>query len=285
MLIADAPPAYVIQVQDVEYQHVNGHGLMATLYRPQGAGPFAAVVEVHGGAWTSRDRFNNKDTATAMAKAGIVVMSIDFRMPPEAAYPGSLQDINLAIRWLKVHAREFGSAPERVGAYGTSSGGHQVLLAAMRPSDPRYSATALPGAPGVDASLAFVISGWGVLDPVDRYKLAQRQSKADLVKSHDTFWGSEAAMSEGDTMLILERHETLAKLPPALVFQGTDDEWTTPAQAERFAALYRQAGGEIELALFPGERHTFVNENPNSPNTKKAVEMLIAFAKRFGSER
>ena len=285
MLVADAPPApppaYVIQVQDVEYQRIGDHGLMATLYRPQGAGPFAAIVEVHGGAWTSRDRFNNKETATALAKAGVVVMSIDFRMPPEAAYPGSLQDINLAIRWLKAHAKEFGSSPERVGAYGTSSGGHQVLLAAMRPNDPRYAALKLPGGDGYDASLAFVISGWGVLDPLDRYRLAKSQGKADLVKSHDTFWGSEAAMSDGDTMLILERHEKLAKLPPAFVFQGTADEWTTPAQAERFASLYRQGGGEIELALFFGERHTFVNENPTSPNTKKAVDMLIAFARKF----
>jgi len=98
-------------------------------------------------------------------------------MPPEAPYPASLQDINLGIRWLKLHARDYGSSPERVGAYGTSSGGHQVLLAAMRPEDKRYRALPLAGAPDLDAKLAFVISGWGVLDPVARYHLAKSLGK------------------------------------------------------------------------------------------------------------
>src|SRR5215831_1132007 len=244
----DAPPAYEIQIVDVEYQRQGDRALLGTLYRPVGTGPFAAILEVHGGAWTSKDRFNNADTAKILAKAGIVVLSIDFRMPPEASYPGSLQDINLGIRWLKAHAREYGSAPERVGAYGTSSGGHQVLLAALRPNDPRYTSLALPGAPAVDASLAFVISGWGVLDPLARYHLAQKLGKAELVKNHDAFWGSEGAMREGSPPLILERGETVS-VPPALVFQGTEDEWTTVEQVQRLASLWHRAGGIMEVNL------------------------------------
>jgi acetyl esterase len=285
----DAPPAYQIQVEDVEYQRQGDRALLARLYRPIGTGPFAAVLEVHGGAWTSKDRLNNEETATTLAKRGIVVLSIDFRMPPEAPYPASLQDVNLGIRWLKQHARGYGSSPERVGAYGTSSGGHQVLLAALRPNDPRYRALPLAGAsgsdpgsdPGTDATLAFVISGWGVLDPLARYKLAQRLGKAELVKNHDAFWGSEDAMSEGSPPLILARGEPVA-LPPAFVFQGTEDEWTSAAQAERFAALYREAGGTMELALFDGERHTFVNEHPTAPNSIKAVDMMTAFIRKYG---
>src|SRR5215468_6787881 len=57
--------------------------------------------------------------------------------------------------------------PEWVGSWGTSSGGHQVLLAAMRALNSTYSA--LPGPAGVDARQAWVISGWGVLDPLLRY--------------------------------------------------------------------------------------------------------------------
>ena len=268
-------PTFEIQIQDVEYQR----GLMATIYRPIGTGPFAALVEVHGGAWTSKDRTNNADTAKVLAEHGLVVMCIEFRMPPQAAYPGSLQDINLAIRWLKAHARDYASAPERVGLYGTSSGGHQVLLAAMRPDDARYAA--LPGPARVDATVAFTISGWGVLAPLDRYRLAKKLGKAELVKNHDAFWGSEAAMGEGSPPLMLARGEKVA-LPPALVFQGTADEWVTVAQAEAFAAAWRKAGGVMELGLYEGEKHTFVNENPGSPNAKKAVESIIAFARKYG---
>jgi dipeptidyl aminopeptidase/acylaminoacyl peptidase len=84
--------------------------------------------------------------------------------------------------------------------------------------------------------------------------------------------------------LILERGEK-AMLPPALVFQGTADEWTTPELAQRLAAAYRKAGGTMELQLFPRERHTFVNEHPFAPNSVKAVEAVKAFIKKYGAAR
>src|SRR6266568_7991411 len=127
-----------VRIEDIEYQRQGGRALLARLYRPGGAsGPFPAVVQVHGGAWVNKDRTDNDFIAQALAVSGILVASLDFRMPPEAPYPGSLADINLGIRWLKARARLYGSRPDWVGSMGTSSGGHQVLLAAMRPEDPR----------------------------------------------------------------------------------------------------------------------------------------------------
>ncbi len=88
--------------------------LLARLYRPSGGGPFPAVLQVHGGAWVNKDRTDNDFIAKALAESGIFVASIDFRMPPEAPYPASLADINLATRWLKANAREF-QKPRRMG--------------------------------------------------------------------------------------------------------------------------------------------------------------------------
>jgi acetyl esterase/lipase len=280
----DAPPAYEFQIQDMEYRRYGDKALMATLYRPKGAGPFAAVLEVHGGAWTEKDRFNNAATAKSLAKNGIVVLSIDFRMPPEAPYPASLQDINYGIRWLKAHAGVFGSSAGQVGAYGTSSGGHQILLAAIRPDDPRYRALPLADAPDMDAKLAFVVSGWGVLFPLERYKLAKAKGDDTLAKGHDTFFGSEATQIEATPALIIERGEKVF-LPPALVFQGTADQWTTVELAQRLATDYRNAGGSIDLLLLDGARHTFLNEHPFDPNSLKAMVAMIAFIKKYGSER
>src|SRR5260221_6721507 len=201
-----------LRVEDVEYQTQGDRALLARLYRPAGAGPYPAVVQVHGGAWVNKDRTDNDFIARAFAESGILVASIDFRMPPEAPYPASLADINLAVRWLKARARLYGSRPDWVGSMGTSSGGHQVLLAAMRPDDPRYSALALGEAPQVDARVAFVISGWGVLDPLLRYHLAKKAGNQELVENHHAFLGSEAAISPGSSPAILDRGEK-AHLP------------------------------------------------------------------------
>ena len=276
--------AYEFLVKDIVYQRNGGKERLARLYQPAGSGPFPAVLQVHGGAWNNKDRTDGQNTALDLAGAGIVVLSIDFRNAPEAPYPASAQDINYGIRWLKAHAGEFGSSAGQVGGYGTSSGGHQILLAAIRPDDPRYRALPLAEAPDLDARLAFVVSGWGVLFPLERYKIAKAKSNASIVKSTETFFGNEATMIEATPGLIIERGEKV-DLPPALVFQGTKDEWTTVELAERFAADYRGAGGNVDLLLLEGAQHTFLNEHPFDPNSVKALETMKTFIKKYGSQR
>jgi acetyl esterase/lipase len=280
---AQASAPYEFVVKDMVY-HRDDKPRLARLYQPAGSGPFPAVLQVHGGAWNNKDRTDGQNVALDLAAAGLVVLAIDFRNAPEAPYPASLQDINYGIRWLKSHAAEFGSSAGQVGAYGTSSGGHQILLAAIRPDDPRYRALPLADAPDMDAKLAFVVSGWGVLFPLERYKLAKAKGDETLAKGHDVFFGSEAAQIEATPALIIERGEKVF-LPPALVFQGTQDQWTTVELAQRFATDYRNAGGTMDLALYEGARHTFVNEHPFDPNSVKAVATMIAFIKKYGSER
>jgi acetyl esterase len=281
---AQGNAGYEFAVKDIVYRRDGEKQRLARLYQPSGSGPFPAVLLVHGGAWNNKDRTDGQNTALDLAEAGIVVLAIDFRNAPEAPYPASLQDINYGIRWLKAHAGEFGSSAGQVGAYGTSSGGHQILLAAIRPDDPRYRALLLADAPDMDAKLAFVVSGWGVLFPLERYKLAKAKGDAELVKGHDIFFGSEAAQIEATPALIIERGEKVY-LPPALVFQGTQDQWTTVELAQRFADDYRKAGGSVDLLILEGARHTFLNEHPFEPNSVKALNTMIAFIKARGSER
>jgi carboxylesterase type B len=54
----------------------------------------------------------------------VVVVSLDWRTAKEGAYPLALADINYAIRWVKLHAKELKTAPDLVGISGQSSGGH-----------------------------------------------------------------------------------------------------------------------------------------------------------------
>ncbi len=250
-------------VKDVEYLRHGERPLLARLYKPEGKGPFAAVVDLHGGAWTSGDRSGTEGLDRSLAKAGFFVASLDFRHAADG-YPASLIDINYAIRWLKAHAARFCIEPKRVGIAGQSSGGHLAMLAAMRPFDPRYASIPLPpGSPAVDASLSSVAMSWPVINPLSRYRHAQKHARLPnptpfsigMKEKHDTYWKSEEAMAEGNPMLILERGEK-ALFPPALWVQGTpdivhdyhDDEAEFAGnEPERFIANYRKAGGEIDL--------------------------------------
>jgi acetyl esterase len=276
------PARFEIETRDIEYLR---HGdtplgetaLSARLYRPKGQGPFPALIDVHGGAWASGDRLNNAPLDEALAKSGIVVFAIDFRMPPAHRYPDSIADIHFAIRWLKAHAREFGSRRELVLALGTSSGGHQLLLAALKPGDPRYASVPLADASGEDARLPYIVLCWPISDPLARYRMVREKGNIRLVEAHDAYWASEAEMEEGNPQLILERGEAATPLPPAIVVQGTGDDNVTPDMADRFAAAYQARGGTLELHKFDGQPHTFIVRDPASEAARQATEKLRDF--------
>lgn len=267
------------QVRDLVYYRPDGRPLLARLYRPDGAGPFPGVVEVHGGAWVGGDRLNNVSIAAHLAAAGVVVLSLDFRIPPDKGYPDTVADINFGIRWFKKHAEEFGTRADLVGALGTSSGGHLLLLNVLRPRDARYAAAALPGAP--DAGLKFAIVCWPVADPLTRYRVQQERGNERLVAAHHAFWPDVAAMEEGSPQHILERGEKVTT-PPALIMQGDNDDNLTPDMAARFAEAYRRAGGDISLTMFPGEQHAFIPRDPTSENSVRALGLMTDFVLRHG---
>jgi acetyl esterase len=271
------------RIEDIEYIRHGEKPLQARLYRPSGKGPFPGVVEVHGGAWTSNDRTTNVAMHEALAQSGALVMAIDFRMPPDAQYPASICDINYAIRWLKQHARDLGIDPRRIGGLGTSSGGHQIMLSALRPYDQRYTALPLSGA-DVDASLGFVAICWAILDPLARYRMVTANGNTRLAAAHEAYWPDEAAMEDANPQLILERGEAVPRpLPPVLLLQGTKDDNVTPDMADRFAATYRQAGGRIDLHKFEGQPHAFVARDPKSHAALKALEEITGFVRRHTS--
>ncbi|MGZ8229750.1 MAG: alpha/beta hydrolase, partial [Burkholderiales bacterium] len=130
---------YQIDIEDVEYLRHGDKPLLARIYKPRGKGPFPIVVDLHGGAWCNKDRTADAGTDEPLAKSGVVVAALDFRMPPDGKYPASLQDVNYAIRWCKARAKEWNASADKVAVLGVSSGGHQAMLTAMRPNDARYA--------------------------------------------------------------------------------------------------------------------------------------------------
>lgn len=161
-------------VEDVIYQNGNGSQLLARLYKPwanpsKGSHLNPAVVSVHGGRWCDDSRLTNEVIDRHLANHGIFVMAIDFRMPPQVKFPHPVSDINYAIRWLKNTHKQL-ALMQKIGGIGTSSGGHQLLLNALKPNDDWYASQPLGGDSDLDASLAFVIACWPVSDPLERYR-------------------------------------------------------------------------------------------------------------------
>ena len=253
----DTSASYPVESFDVEYRRDGDRPWLARIHQPQGTGPFPAIIEVHGGAWRDNDRMQNEPQNREQAAGGIVVVSLDFRTSNDAPYPASQLDINYATRWLKLHATEFNASTELIGGIGYSSGGHQVMLSAMRPA--QYATLALESGEGLDARLAYVVMCWPVIDPNSRQELARKLNNQRLIDNGLAFFGDEESMKDANPQVILERGEDV-DLPPALLLQGAADAQLAPGMAEAFVRAYSDRGGMIEYARYPGAPHGFMRD-------------------------
>ena len=276
---------YDVQIEDVEYLRHGDKPFQARLFKPQGDGPFPVMIELHGGAWVNGTRENGNVGNEAIARNGIIVAALDFRVPPEASYPASFQDIHYGIRWAKAHAAEWNGNAAKIGAMGTSSGAHQAMLLGMRPHDSRYAALSLTnGASDVDGTLGCVIMVSPVIDPLGRYNYA-KGIREDVkppesvgertLRMHDMYWVTEEAMAEGAPARALAAGEK-TELPPTLCLVREYESAHPRPDLLEFVSQYQNAGGQIDLTVFEGEGEGVLRDL-STDVAQQALEQMTAF--------
>ncbi|MGE3537934.1 MAG: alpha/beta hydrolase [Candidatus Tectimicrobiota bacterium] len=273
----DPQATYQVRAYDVVYRQDDDGIWQARIYQPAGRGPFPALLDVHGGAWSRGSYTDNERMDQALAASGLLVAAISLRQAPQYPYPSQVIDVNYGVRWLKTHADKFDGDGRVVGALGTSSGGQTLLLSAMRPRDPRYMTHKSYEPEPVEATLAYVIAAWPVLDPYARYLFARDMARVPLVEASESYFVTQEAMQEGNPHLALQRGEALT-LPPTLLIQGTADDSVPVAIVPSFADAYGAAGGSIAVEMFANMPHGFAR-NPG-PDTDRALACMKAFIAR-----
>ena len=199
------------------------------------------MLDLHGGAWNGKDRLAEEPMDRDLAASGVLVVAIDMTLAPEAPYPACVQDANYGVRWLKWKAPSW-------------SGGHVAELLSMRPRDVRYHAIALPEAPTLDATVAYVATRSPISDPYARFLNTESKKRQDMIDNHKTFFKPWETIFESNPQQILERKEAVA-LGPLLIMQGALDDNVLPSIQEKFAKTYKAAGGYCDYQLFEGYEH------------------------------
>ena len=130
----EATPVSIQQTQDVVYGEVEGTPLLLDVFQPPGREtPRPAVIIIHGGGFVGGDRSIGFDAATQPGSGGLRCLqhrlpAVRPGSPGSNPWPAQLDDVQQAVRWVRANAATYGVDPERIGAYGHSSGG---TLAAM----------------------------------------------------------------------------------------------------------------------------------------------------------
>ncbi|KAE9528933.1 alpha/beta hydrolase [Testudinibacter aquarius] len=132
----------VNQWQDISYAQPKAMGrplnLKMDILQPQSDAKLPAVLFVTGGGFLMSPKANYIQQRLAIAEAGYVVASIEYRHIPQGKFPEPLLDVKSAVRYLRTHADEFGIDKDKITIMGESAGGYFAALAATTNGDRQF---------------------------------------------------------------------------------------------------------------------------------------------------
>ncbi len=243
------------------------------LYRPKSAPPEArlpALVFAHGGGWV----FGNLDSHDVLAaqlavEAGIAVFAVDYRLAPEARFPGAFDDVVTALQWVAANGASIGIDPARLAIGGDSAGGNLSAAAALWARDTngpalRLQVLAYPVTDFVARTESYKLfyDGYGLNGPTMEWFF-------------DHYLPDKAA--RGDWRASPLRAKSLSGLPPALVITAGYDPLRDEGRA--YAMRLQHEGTLADLHEFGGMLHGFLS-SPMLLHGARRGTSLIANALR-----
>ena len=246
----ERPRAPGPEVANVEDRAIPGPGpdIPVRIYTPKGSGPYPALVWLHGGGWVVGDLDTADGTARHLAEgAGCVVVSVDYRLAPEAKFPAAADDSYAAAQWVAQNAGSINADPGRIAIGGDSAGGNLSAAASLMARD-------RGGPPLVFQLLVYPVT--------DRdFSTESYRSNGDgyslTLEGMEWYWDqylkndADAANPYAAPM----QAKDLADLPPALVITAEFDPLRD--EGEAYAHRLQAAGVATSYTRYDGMIHGF----------------------------
>lgn len=236
------------------------------IYIPRGEGPFPVMVFFHGGGWVlfHLDAYD-PICSHICALAGIIVVSVEYRLSPEYKFPLATDDCLEATRWTAKHCREWNGDPFRIFLAGDSAGGNLAAVTAMRIRD--------EGGPD--------IRGQVLIYPATDYYEPEKPSYVEFAAGYNLsmddmkwFWkmylhNKEDAKNPIAAPLLAA---DLSGLPPALVIVSGFDPLRDEGIA--YADRLKKSGILVRLSVYEEMIHGFLSYLGILKQAKTAIEEI-----------
>jgi len=259
-----AQAAEVIVEENITYGKGGDSDLKLDLVRPDGDGPFPAIVFIHGGGWYQGNRQGYRGQMTEAAKRGYVAATISYRLmkfdeaKKETAtavpiFPTQIHDAKAAIRWLRANSDRYHVDPNRIGVTGGSAGGHLSLLVGLTDSK-----SDLEGDGGNSDQSSRVQAVVNVYGPTDMAACHKTSSVAWIFRLFMGGTPEEAVETyrAASPVTYVSKDD-----PPVLTLHGDRDALVPIAQATTLDDKMKAAGASHKLMIFEGAGHGFGGEH------------------------
>lgn len=235
--------------------------LRARSFAPQDAGTGAGIVFFHGGGWVTGGLDTHDQPCRALAlHSGATVISVDYRLAPEAPFPAAVDDALAAFRDVAARAEELSLDASRLAVAGDSAGGHLAAVTAQRArreggAAPAYQALIYPALRFGAKTRSRMLFAAGFLLTSESMGWYESQ----FLQGADPDDVRASPLIAGD----------LAGLAPALVVTAGFDPLRD--EGEQYAAKLVAAGVETAVRRFPGMLHGFINMYGTGPAPRLAL--------------
>jgi acetyl esterase/lipase len=253
----------------ITYATHDGVALAGDLYMPKGAGPYPALVGIHGGGWQAGVRSAFQHWGKYLAEHGYVLFSASYRLAKKGhkTFPQAVQDVLGAIQFVRGSAGEFKVDPERIGIFGASAGGHLASLAAL-------SGDAFTGGypqdkhAGVSAKVKALVGVYGVYDLKEMWHRYGMQTPRE--NNIENFLGASPMENPRlyfDASSI--NYATYANNQIGVFLSvGTEDDLVNRAtQTDAFLLALKQAGFFVRTCIVQGAPHYWLNDPIDEPGS------------------
>jgi acetyl esterase len=231
------------------------------VYRPRDA-TRAALVYFHGGGWVLGSLDGADETCRALTNRGrVVVISIAYRLAPEAKFPSAVDDAYAAVRWVAANATDLRIDPSRLAVGGSSAGGNLAAAAALRARD--------RGGPKIAFQLLTVpvtelrSSARSMTEFAEGYGL----SRADMEWFGAHYVRGEADRDDPYASVL---RADLRGMPPAFVITAECDPLRDDGEA--YATRLAELGIAARYKRYPAMFHGFMGFPTQLPEAAAAFE-------------
>ena len=242
------PAAEVARVEDRTFAGPAGD-VPVRIYRPTPeAGPQPVLLWFHGGGWVLGSIDGSDRTCRDLAvQAGVVVVSVGYRLAPEHPYPSGVDDCFAALVWVVTAAGDLGVDPTRVAVGGDSAGANLAAVVALAARD--------RGGPAVH----FQLLVYPITDALMTYPSVRHNGQGYLLTDDSMKWFVELYLGDHgdpkDPLVSPIYADDLSGLPPALVITAEFDPLRD--EGEAYGARLQQGHVAAKVSRYDGMIHGF----------------------------